>query len=556
MAVISNTYLSTSVVAKITVEPSASEADSKLSINPLNSLIDIQRGGRPETNIYGPPKQQSFLTSDEHNLPRLHEQMSYALDQGPGIKNLAQSLTDFLQDGQHSVHQQLDRYTYQNTDGRWDEPDFSALQKHSVHAKSELSFSLTTKSGDKLTFTLNYEKGEGSTPKYAAVGYENVSVGFELDGQLSRAEHKELLALSDQLNALANDYFATGKLDLDSLNLGELTEVADIALSLDGGTTEITPPFQWPHYDAIDYGLNLTFSDSEESRHIEAVVNGNKLSATVDKLGLVDGYDLERREAALAKYRQQLVDGVSRAHGSDEDSRFLLAAFDALHGELDEPKPGLKLSEDEAAMLSSVADFRMSYLSRVGMRNPQEGRQEQSVRFSLDFAQETHLHQYSNGDLDIDQNQFWKLRGTYFKPAAGKKSVDFTNNDQNYRYYELQEKAEYRTELERRNGVLIKADRSVELDNKLEELAYKDDALLKWTTTTHRLSDKTNLLALYAENSADQELALLDNLLLDMNALYKHSKETITENDPNDVPDYLLGREPVVFANEAARVKD
>ncbi|PTY36022.1 hypothetical protein BGP77_01475 [Saccharospirillum sp. MSK14-1] len=518
-------------------------------------MVNIQLGGLPEANIYGPPKQQSFLSGDDQNLPGLAERMSKAMDKGPGINNLAQSLTTFLQDDQNSVHQQLDRYTYQNTGGKWVEPDFSELEKHTVHAESELSFSLKTKSGDTITFNLHYEKGLGSTPRYAAVGYENVSVDYELDGRLSQSEKNELLALSDKINALANNYFATGELDLDSLDLGSLNEVAELSLSLDGGLTEITPPFALPNHDDVDYGLRLKFSDGPNARHIESVANGNKVTATLDKLGLVDGYDTERREAALAQYRQQLVDGVGRANGSEEDRKLLLAAFDALHGELEEPKPGLKLSEDEAAMLTSVADFRISYLSRVGMRNPEEGREEQSARFSLDFSQETEIHQYANGDLDIDQNQFWKLRGTYFKPAEGKSMVDFSSNDQNYRYYELQEQAASRTELERRNGVLVKADRSVELDAKLEQLVYKDNVLLEWNTITNQYSDKTNLLALYDDKFAEPEVAMLDDLILNMDAMYKYSDEKITENDPNKAPDYLRGEEPVVFANEAASVK-
>lgn len=560
MAVISSAHLTASVVAKIGVQLPVVTTNNETAADVVGPTVNIQKGRRPvdeppEATVYGPPKQQTVLTAGEQNLPRLNEQMMQALEQGPAVKNLSQSLVDFLQSGQKSVHQQLDRYTYQDLGSHRVEPDFSQFEKYTAHAKSDLSFSLTTKSGDKLTFNLHYEKGLGSTPSYASVGYENVTVDYELDGQLSRAERDELLALSDKLNALANDYFQTGEIDLDSLDIGNLTQVADLSLSLDGGMTDIKPPLLLPYYDPVEYGLSLTFSDDNERRHIEAVVNGNKLSATLDKLGMVDGYDLERREAALAKYRQQLVEGVSRARGSDEDRQLLLATFDALHGELEEPKAGVKLNEDEAAMLTSVADFRMSYLSRTGLRNPQQDRQEQSARFSLDFAQETQLHQYANGDLDIDQNQFWKLKGTYFKPAEGKPSVRFDQSDQNYRYYELQEKAEYRTQLERRNGILVSAERSVELDTKLEELVYKDDALTEWNTITNRLADNTDLLALYANNSADPELALLDDLLLDMSTLYKHSEEHITENDPNETPEYLLGRKPVVFANAAARVE-
>ena len=555
MAVISSLPTPSAAVPKTTHELSSPGLGNESSTHWLSPAVYVQLAGPPETSVYGPPKQQSFFTNGEQHLSRLNEQMSQALEQGPNVRDLSQSLIDFLHDGQSSVHQQLDRYTYQNTGGNWVEPSFNELEIHTVHAKSELSFGLTTQSGDKLTFKLHYEKGLGSTPRYTDVGYESVAIDFELEGQLSLAERKEILALADKLNALANDYFESGSIDLDSLDLADLTEVAELSLSLDGGMTEITSPFSLPYHDKIDYGLDLKFSDGIESRHIEAVADGNKLSATLDKLGVVDGYDLERREAALAKYRQQLVEGVSRARGGDEDRQLLLAAFDALHGELEEAKDSIELSDDEVAMLTAVADFRMSYLSRVGTRNPDEARQHQNARFSLDIAQETQLHQYTNGNLDIEQQQSWRLKGTYFGAAPGKSEVNFRSGDQNYRYHEVQEDTQLTTALERRGGILVSAEQSVEADAKLETLLYQDDQLAKWTTANNHLAEKTNLLALYTDSSVNPELTLLDSLLLNIDAVYQRSEKSMSENDPSEAPKYLRGEGPAVFANEAAQIE-
>lgn len=554
MAAISGTLLPALWVGKIDSQATV-VAEPSTGIYVLGSAAERSADADTQWDLYGPPKQQSILRADDSHLPVLHQQMAQALDQGPTIENLSQSLIDFLQSGQSSVHQSLDRYTYANMGNDALEPSFSQLDKHSRHVSSALSFSLTTKDGDTLTFNLHYEKGAGSTPRYAAVGYESVSVDYELEGRLSRPEQDELLTLADKIIALANDYFRTGKLDLDSLDLGSLTQVADLSLSLDGGMTDLEPPLLPAFSQSVDYGLSLRYSDNEKSRQLEAVVNGDRLKLELDKFSLADNYDLDRRAAALAQYRQMLVEGVARAGGSDDQSQLLLAAFDALHGELEEPEASINFNDEEASLLTAVSDFQLSFLSRVGQVNSKPERAGQAARFSLDMSQETQVMQAANGDRDIDQNQFWKLKGTYFKPLEGDNFADLSRAKQDYRYYQLQEKAAYRTSLERRDGVVSLAEQEVTFDARLDELVYKEGVLLEWNTQRHSLTEQSNLLARLAQFGDDPDAAILDTLILDAPQLYKRADEETTQNNPDLAPDELLGRKPLVWANAAAGVE-
>ncbi|WP_108125076.1 hypothetical protein [Saccharospirillum mangrovi] len=554
MAGIVNVVLTPSAVPKINAQPPQPAAEAPTPNPEIDPApITLQVGGWSDHDLYSKPAQKTFMRGDEQNLPRLSNQLMQAMDQGPSVQNLSQSLIDFLQGGQTSVHQGIDRYTYPDLSGNWAEPNFTEVESHTVLAKSELSFSLTTKSGDTLTFNLHYEKGRGHTQRYSDIGYETVSIDFELDGRLSQAEQDELMTLADKLNALANDYFATGNIDLNRLDIGELSQLADLSLTLDGGMAEITPAF-FLGVDHIDYGLTLRFSDSAETRHLEAIVNENRVSMDVDKLGLVDGYNLERREAALANYRQMLIDGVGRVRGTDEQTDLLLATFDALHGELEEPKPGLALSDTEAALLTSVADFRLSFYSRIGSWAQQDDRKERSARFSLDFAQETQVSQYEGGDRDIEQNQLWKLNGSYFRPAVHDTLPGPSPGDKDHRSYYQREDVESRVQIERRGGVVVRAQQETTLDATLEEILTQGENELAWNTIAHSLKEHTNLLTLLSQNADDSPLALLGELMLGIEALYERAKENITENDATKAPEYLLGGQPVAFANSASSI--
>lgn len=478
----------------------------------------IIQGGGPIASVYNKPRQiEEVAVTSADGPDYLKNQLSSQVVEETSSKALdsvSLNLLRFLEDNETSVSQGATQYRYTTLKEQVapiDQANFTATHRYT---DSELSLSLTTKSGATLSFTFRLEKGEGYDGKESGVRFQTLAVDFELDGKLSKTEQKQLGSLAEGLNQLANDYFSGRQPRMADLGLNDITVLSKLDLSLDG---ERLPD------------LKLSLTDSDQSRDIKASFNGDQVEMSVDKLSLIGASDSDRRQAALAHYRQMLVEGVGRAKGQSEQQAFMLDAFDLLHGPVEQAQTQHILSEAESMMLTGLADFMFQFEGRIHRQNTHPRRSDQMEQFTLKLGQETQLKQDGVLDREVDQRQTWELDASYFKPLQNWTFVDFQN--QNYRYYELSERAEIRTLTGLVEGEPY-AVQSRDFDSRFDAQEYRMGKLEDWTTKTHdfeqlidftpRLRDLDNLL----------NHVKLDELLLDPAVMAKHARvELIDQNE-------------------------
>jgi len=446
-----------------------------------NQSIKLDEGG-----VYEPPVKRSYqhiLSSDAPD--QLTAQLSRQLEhtqRGRAVNNLSQNMAAFLANGTQSAQQAVNNYEYYDVSGGRQSIDPTTFQANYVQVDASLALEFKTKDGDVVTFKFSQHTANG-TAEGATGGVQRrgLEVSYQVEGKLSQSEQEELADFAENLNLLANQYFQGGKFDLGQLNLGELNHLGKLSLSMDRGDKN---------------GVKLKVTDTENSRNIEGVIQGNVLQLSLDKAGFLASADADRRDAAVAHYRQMMLDGVQRAKGQGAQSELLLDAFDALHQLTNKETMyfGTSSKAYEAEMLTGLADFTVEFEGRVQKANTDPRRQNQREQFSLSLAQESDFSVQDSMNRNIEQRQLWSLDASYFKPLDHLDEVDFEN--QNYQYFTLSEQAETRTQVNTVDGE-VTASQERSFNSQFDSREYNEGILVDWQTTLkqeHELLDFTEQL--------------------------------------------------------------
>lgn len=482
----------------------------------------IIQGGSRASSVYGKPRQVKELSVEHANAPRhLTVQLSNQVGQErrPDVMNdLSLNLARFLDNGETSAAQSVTQYRYTTLNEQTSPIDPAKFKVDHNDPESELRLSLKTKSGDTLTFIIRRESGYGHDGVEAGIGFQTLSVEFQLDGKLSQKEQDELGGLAAGLNRLANDYFSGEGASLADLGLANISIVSELSLSMKDGKMP---------------GLELTLTENDRSRNIELNYLGNHAELSMDKVALIGNSEGDRRQAALAHYRQMLSEGVDRAEGGKDQKALLLDAFDMLHGPVEETLGQHELSPAESMMVTGLPDFSIHFEGRTVMQNTHPGRQDQAERFSLTLAQETRFKQDGVFDRRVDQRQLWELDASYFKPLDHWDFVDFQN--QNYQYYELSERAEIRTLSGLDDGEVYGV-QSRTFESRFDAQEYRLGELVDWTTRTRDLSEVRDFTTRLRNLDDQLNKVKLEELLLDPAELSSQAEVEVIDQDESAIP--------------------
>ncbi|WP_108125077.1 hypothetical protein [Saccharospirillum mangrovi] len=493
--------------------PTIDEAD--------HPTIIIQGGGPVSSSVYSKPRDiEEVSLLSPGGVSYLNNQLSSQVvkeKRADVLDDLSLNLARFLQEGETSVSQGATQYKYRTLKEQIIPIDSEKFVATHTFPGSEMSMSLKTKSGATLTFTFRLENGQGYDGNEAGVNYQTVAVDFQLDGKLTNTEKEQLSGLSEGLNQLANDYFSGKQPQLADLGLNDITVLSKLDLSLEG---ELLPD------------LKLSMTDTALRREIKANYDGNKLAMSVDKPSLVGTSDSDRRQAALAHYRQMLIEGVDRAQGKDDQEAFMLDAFDLLHGPVERAETRHELTDAESMMLTGLPDFSFHFEGRVQQFNTHPQRHNQIESFSLTLGQETHFKQDGVLNREVDQRQTWELDAGYFKPLVNWEFVDFQN--QNYRYYELSERAEIQTLTGQEEGEPYGV-QSRSFESSLDVQEYRMGELVDWTTKNRTLNEVVDFTPRLRELDDLLNHVKLEELLLDPEAMSKRAQVEVIDQDESAV---------------------
>lgn len=484
--------------------------------------VIVMGGGPTSSSVYSKPREiEEVALSDKAGLQYLNNQLSSQVarsSRAGSMDNMALNLSRFLLEDETSVSQSATQYKYRTLKEQIIPIDSEKFVATHTFPPSEMNMSLKTKSGATVTFSFRLETGQGYDGNESGVYYRTLAVDFQLDGKLSSAEKKQLAGLSEGLNQLANDFFSGKKQPkLADLGLNDVTVLSKLDISLEG---ESLPD------------LKLSMTDTELRRDIKASYAGDDIEMSVEKPSLVGTTDSERREAALAHYRQMLIEGVGRAQGKENQHAFLVDAFDLLHGPMEQAETRHELSDAESMMLTGLADFSLSFEGKIQQANDHPRRLEQQEKFSLTLAQETHFKQDGVLNREVDQRQTWELDAAYFKPLDDWEFVDFRN--QNYRFFKLSERAEIQTLTGQIEGEPYGI-QSRSFESNFDSQEYRMGELVDWTTKTRTLNEVVDFTPRLRELDDLLNHVELEELLLDPEAMSKRAKVEVIDQDESIV---------------------
>ncbi|MFG1496378.1 hypothetical protein ABMA57_07045 [Saccharospirillum sp. HFRX-1] len=429
------------------------------------------------------------------------------------LKNLSLNLATFLAEGESSVDQTLTQYRYSTMAEASAPLDVASFESKRRNDNDELSLSIKTKDGDTVTFSFRYEAGFGGTDTQQGVGYQSLTVSYELDGELSEKEIDELAGLSEGLNALANSYFSGAGAQLADLQLDQLSTVAELSLSLEG----VGPG-----------DIKLSMTDNDLLREYRIQMNGDTVEMSRDKLSLLGSSGSQRREAALNHYRQMLIEGVERSHGGAGQQALMLDAFNLLHGENSDTENTFDLTDAESSLLTGLADFSFSFEGRArqSAANPLFGGLVEQM--SLSLSQETRIRIDGPLTRTVDQRQNWMLKSSYFEPLPHLDSADFENH--NYSYVSLEEQAQVRNQVSMTDG-RMSALQTQRFDSERNEMVFIEGELADWKTTRQSLHEIRDLTARLRSQSDNFDGILLEEILLDPKQMAQRAATETLEHD-------------------------
>ena len=287
-------------------------------------------------------------------------------------------------------------------------PDFSALV-----GKRRESFLLTirTKEGDDITVRMTRRQGPGG---------ESLEFAFDVVGELSEAEQQALDKLASKLGEVADEFFRTGKAELRGLAAFDDANIQSFKLELSKPNGDV--------YDTLNY--DYTFDETTQTRRLRGEdVAGYQFDITAHVNGI-----LQTDRATAQQTIEQYLDLIRRAgdaRGTESASvRFML---DGLRSVLllDELKTSTS-SPAEKSLLdefhTGLPDFTASFRAATTY-NPENRTQVSAMNLTMGQTTRTET---DGARFLLQQESFYELHSSYFKPLPWLEAADFANG--NYVY--------------------------------------------------------------------------------------------------------------------------
>jgi hypothetical protein len=442
------------------------------------------------------------------------------------FKGLGTRFNELLDKPNEPYQQVLRRYSYQSDSASAGKVDFSAFEVSSKTKTQAFNLALKTKSGATIQFSIESFNGHGKNPDTLVYEFEDFSVhkvgqgasfrsteiSFEVEGDLTKAEIKQLKEFSENLEAFSNALFNDANPSLKALDLASFDVISELSLNSMGGTSK---------------PLTLEYENSDEERFIEVNYDGNKAQIDLTKLGQ-RVYSEQSKEQVMEHYLGILRDSAEKAQADDIQALLMLdvfaAGFDMSDSEVARAK---ELEQDRATELAGhdafdaekskdallpIPDFSFHFISHKERFNIAEKPEEYSG-FSL--ALSVHTKQETEGPTtSTTQQQDFKLEGAYYEALGLLEEPDFAT--QTYRYNEFKYDVSNTVTTATGNQQLLSASLEKTNDNFDSKKAYYKGELIEdkkeESGPEARLLDFTERLGLEAELTQKQ---ILEDVLID-----------------------------------------
>jgi hypothetical protein len=481
------------------------------------------------TQLYQP--KPIYIQHSISNTTQNSEQTQYFANQlndevsDNRFKGLGARFNELLDKPNEPYQQELRRYSYHSQNGRAGNVDFSEFEVSSKTKTQAFNLDLKTKSGATIQFSIESFKGHGKNQDTLVYEFEDFSVysvgqgasfrsteiNFEVEGDLTKEEIKQLKEFSENLEAFSNTLFNDANPSLKALDLASFDVISELNLNSMGGTSK---------------PLILEYKNSDEERFIEVNYDGNKAQIDLTKLGQMVHSDQSKKQV-IEHYLDILRDSAEKAQADDIQALLMLdvfaAGFAMNDDELARAKqleqdrttelvgPDASDAEKSKDALLPIPDFSFHFVSHKERYNIAEKPEEYSG-FSLELS--LHTKQETEGPItSTTQQQDFKLEGAYYKPLGLLEAPDFAT--QTYRYNEFKYDVSNTVTTATGNQQLLSASLEKTHDNfESSKDYYKGKLIDNKTDETGpeaKLLDFTERLGLEAELTQKQ---ILDEVLI------------------------------------------
>lgn len=356
----------------------------------------------------------------------------------------------------------------------------SALKQQQAELRTRpdngLTFSLTTASGATVQLSL-------------ASSAQGLAVSAEvLGGELSAAELKGLGALADSFQSAIDGLTQVPP----KLQLGDLTKLdPELFTSL-----KLNAKIQTPEGDQV---FDLSLDEKSRSVSLKGPSGDMKLDLDASNLKLLG--NATQRQAAISNYLEQFDAAQKRGQGDKNLVSLLKDAFVQLNSVDDERGNSVedRLSEKDRTLLSGLVDFRASIDEPERYSNPM--RPLEAERFNYTVSQSSNINDASSLNLDVHQQQQSTLKASYHQSLNPLVALALSSEreSQNYRYYEVNDKASSTTRMAYHNGRLIEASATQESTQNQRIRTYVNGDLTRDLSTPASVTESRNLLNMINE---------------------------------------------------------
>ncbi len=287
-------------------------------------------------------------------------------------------------------------------------PDFSAL---AGKRKESVLLTIRTKEGDDITIRMTRRQGPGG---------ESLEFAFDAVGELSEAEQQAFDKLASKLGEVADEFFRTGKAELRGLAAFDDASIQSFKLELSKPNAD--------DYDTLTY--DYAFDETTQTRRLRGEdVAGYQFDITAHVNGILQT-DRATAQQTIEQYLD-LIRRASDARGTESASvRFML---DGLRSVLllDELKTSTS-SLAEKSLLdefhTGLPDFTASFRAATTY-NPENRTQVSAMNLTMGQTTRTET---DGARFLLQQESFYELHSSYFKPLPWLEAADFANG--NYVY--------------------------------------------------------------------------------------------------------------------------
>lgn len=407
--------------------------------------ISVQLGqvnNPPPRVIFEPPVavRASSISNNEHQtrtsagFQQQLDDFSFSLREKNRFNGAGERFGELLNSGEKSYDQEMRRYQYYTDKTRANQPvDFSEFSISEERRTQNFDLSLTTRSGAKISFQLQSFSGVGKNPDTVLfesdemtlstpgqfASFNRTEVSFNIEGELTEDEQKQLQQFSEKLEAFASGYLNQGKPSLKDLNLSEFDSISKLSVTGNGGGQA---------------DLKLEYNNSDEVREIRFSFDGNDAELTLDKTNPLS-YQQQGKQQAIEHYLDLLDQSAKKAKADDMQQSMmkdvLATGFEFSQAELNlaqqarqqqtqqqNQQPNLQqgnaLNNDELSqnrLFVPLPDFEFRFSSRKDQL-PTDVISLQERGFDLSLSLQTQKQQ-NNGKVSIQQKQSFELSGSY-----------------------------------------------------------------------------------------------------------------------------------------------